>query len=148
MRTGSRTPLLPTVLSGFLLALAPALPVRGDSPVAVAGRVVDERGGPVAGATVRATASPAGDLERAPAEVLARTVSAPDGSFRLEGLAPGRLYEVAAGRGLALASATVDLPEQGPPPAVRLVLRRGRAAAGRVVDEAGQPVAAAVVELR
>jgi protocatechuate 3,4-dioxygenase beta subunit len=73
------------------------------------------------------------------------TWSGTDGRFVLRGLPANRLHSVTASLdGFAQASQPADA-SSGPP--VRFQLGRGATAAGRVVDEAGQPVAGAEVTL-
>jgi carboxypeptidase family protein len=112
--------------------------------VAVAGAVVDERGAPVVGAEVRIEPLEL-TIEELSGAMGWRARTAADGRFRLPGLRPGVRYRlIATHEGFAPALAA---GESGPRP-LRLVLLRGRAATGRVVDEEGRPVAGAQVELR
>lgn len=117
------------------LALAPA--------AVIAGRVVDEQGGAVAGSFLVAL-----DLTR-PEESPPRGWSRMDGSFRLTGLLPGRRYRVTAtqeGFAPGEAKATTAPAGKASPP-VRIVLSRGQRAFGRVVDEEGKPVAGVALTL-
>ncbi|MCP3136924.1 carboxypeptidase regulatory-like domain-containing protein [Pyxidicoccus xibeiensis] len=153
----------------------PTPPPRGT--LSVRGRVVDESGNPVAGADVSATRAMPGEslsalpcdvqtpdvpmssidcvgeatdvltelvlAERGGAPMLAHTTSAEDGSFVLDALPEGTVALWAfAGEDSALAP-EVATGSDG----VDLVLELGLAIAGRVVDEAGGPIASAQVKL-
>lgn len=108
--------------------------------VSIAGQVVDEAGKPVEGAKVVTTTNPVDHTTR-PEEK--RSWTGPDGRFVLRQLPAGQRYTVMADReGFAPAHQLAD--GKGP---VRLVLRRGTAAAGRVVDAQGLPVAGAELTL-
>ena len=125
------------------IALAPA--------ASVAGRVVDEKGKPVAGARVRiARGGGAGRAWRPGAAPGAarETVTGPDGTFRLEPLtrANGETLEasksgyVSAERALTLASGQALT-------GVSLALRTGLSARGRVTDQQGAALAGAEVRV-
>ncbi|HYN19411.1 MAG TPA: carboxypeptidase-like regulatory domain-containing protein [Thermoanaerobaculia bacterium] len=117
---------------------------------AAAGIVVDEQGKPVAGVEIQAKIQP-GSRIRTPGRwgsgANARTTAA--GRFRIPGLAAGIAHELQlARRGYAPAKA--DAPPAAPGKVaaeLRIVLRRGRTAFGRVVNHAEQPVAGAKVSL-
>lgn len=132
-------------------AAGPTLVLR---PIAaVAGKVVDLEGRPVAGAEVRAeeaaTVGPMGvrrfELGRQPPLAL----SDEQGAFRLQ-LQPGRSYTLRATHA-RFAPARVPLAGQLAPLAtrtgVRIVLGNGAAAFGKVVDRDSRPVAGAEVQL-
>ncbi len=116
------------------------------------GSVVDESGRPIVDAEVvagpRALATEGGGSHVvAPfdehATRSARTAS--DGSFRIEGLALGRVDVAARAPGRASASRTdvvLDARENAP---IRLELRPGRVLEGTVVDARGAPIAGAEV---
>jgi len=145
-------------------------------PVArLAGRVIDQAGAPVAGATLLASSS----LSRRPgggsSEETARGQE--DGRFLFANLVPGEVYTVTAmADGFAPTSAVAatgdagivtgqeprrsGLPPAFPPPrpasafraggpatGLQLVLYRGGTASGRVMDSSGQPVGGAEIEL-
>jgi hypothetical protein len=110
----------------------------------VAGRVVDEQGGAVAGSFLTAL-----DPTRPEEEEPPLGWSRMDGSFRLASLLPGRKYKVTATQeGFApgeAEAATAPAGKASPP--IRIVLTRGQRAFGRVVDEAGRPVAGVLLTL-
>jgi protocatechuate 3,4-dioxygenase beta subunit len=117
-----------------------------DRALELAGMVVDGAGRGIAGARVTA-----GEVDRAPEPRLAVT-SGPDGSFRLAGLAAGARYRLdAEAAGFAPASTTLTsvprLAAGKRPPPVRIVLARGGAITGVVVDGAGRPLSGVVVSL-
>jgi protocatechuate 3,4-dioxygenase beta subunit len=112
----------------------------------LAGLVVDGAGRGIAGARVTARESERAAVPR-PA-----VSSGPDGGFHLPGLAAGARYRLdAAAAGFAPASTTlasVPRPAAGKrAPPVRLVLGKGGAIAGVVVDGAGQPLPGVAVTL-
>ncbi len=79
-----------------------------------------------------------------------RTRTSPAGRFRFPQLPPRYTYEVMArhaGLAPALAKVAPALDETQGTPELRLVLGPGRAARGRIVDESGEPVGGAQVEL-
>jgi protocatechuate 3,4-dioxygenase beta subunit len=112
-----------------VLSLIPTIPLGG--------RVVDERGNPVADAIVTAAGR----------DVLVRVRSRADGRFRFPHLPAGATcLLIARHSGFApdsrkLPALTVASPEP------RIVLHRGTAVVGTAVDEAGRPVAGAAVEI-
>ncbi len=121
------------------------VPALALVPVAaLQGLVVDASGKPLAGVELRAasTARRASDVEL-------RTHTQAPGAFRLSGLKPGDSYRLVASHdGFVPFRLTVPAPATGAAPTpLRIVLDRGRAAAGRVVDAAGKPVAGAEVRL-
>ncbi|HZF11130.1 MAG TPA: carboxypeptidase-like regulatory domain-containing protein [Thermoanaerobaculia bacterium] len=120
---------LPSPTRPALLQLRPA--------AHLAGVVVDPRGGPVAGASLSIA--------------LGRTTwSRPDGRFRLSGLLPRGTYELTVRKtGFPEATAAGRTAAAGrEPPPLRIVLGEGRRAVGRVVDDAGRPVARVELTLR
>ncbi|MFL6203072.1 MAG: carboxypeptidase regulatory-like domain-containing protein [Thermoanaerobaculia bacterium] len=122
------------------LALEPAL--------AAAGVVVDEQDKPVAGVEIKARIQPGSRArDRWRSGGSARTSAA--GRFRIPGLAAGIAHELRLTRkGYAPATAAVPPVEPGSLSSeLRIVLRRGRTAFGRVVDPADKPVAGAEVLL-
>lgn len=108
--------------------------------------VVDGDGDPVAGAAIGVTWRSSGPfglgMSRTETPAEARTDEA--GRFRKGGFAPGQVVDVSASQeGFAPTSVDrIRLPDASP---VRVVLEAGAIVSGRVVDEAGRPVAEAVV---
>ncbi|HEY8022710.1 MAG TPA: carboxypeptidase regulatory-like domain-containing protein, partial [Thermoanaerobaculia bacterium] len=148
--------ILEIATAGLVLAAGPG-PARAlaDEPCAhgpgsgivLSGAVADERGRPVAGATVRAMAP----LDnRSPAVFCSsETVTSRGGEFSFELPRIHSNYRlVAFDAAHAPALATAPGAPGGPARSIRLRLERGRTGRGRVVDEAGRPVAGARVELR
>ncbi len=128
---------------GPAIALAPAAQLRG--------RVVDEERSPLPGVALELTLSPRGGRfgGNRPWERRSAT-SSRRGTFDLSGLAAGVAYRITATKpGFAPLEVEVGALE----PAERrsgleVVLRAGRRAVGRVVDESDAPVAGAEVTLR
>ncbi|HEX5715074.1 MAG TPA: carboxypeptidase regulatory-like domain-containing protein, partial [Thermoanaerobaculia bacterium] len=109
--------------------------------VAISGQVVDEAGKPVEGAKIETVTNPA-DFRMARMETRSFQTGA-DGRFVLRQLPAGRIHAVTAAKeGFAPANQLADSTAP-----VRLVLRRGTVAVGRVVDEQGRPVAGAELTL-
>ncbi|MBX3250547.1 MAG: carboxypeptidase regulatory-like domain-containing protein [Myxococcales bacterium] len=125
------------------LAFGEGVAPAGAAPAAVvlqllpgrslAGRVVDETGAPIAGATLALTEESIGLMPRT-------TTSRPDGGFRFEGLATGAGWLTARAEGHVGATSRFVVP--GP---VELVLRRGASVRGIVLDAWERPVAGATV---
>jgi len=129
------------VHEGPLLSLAPV--------VALTGRAVDEVGGPVPGAEIRARVSiPTAGPRPYPVDPVE---TGPDGVFRLSELAPSVPYRVTArAEGFAPARIEVAPLEHGKGPGrqpVEIVLSRGRTAQGIVLSENGRPLRNARVAL-
>lgn len=129
---------------GPTLALDPALRARGV--------VVDERGQGIAGAEITAAFQDAPRLAFKPGLFasggLAR--SGESGRFLLGRLAPGASYGLRVSKP-GFAPGRADLPPQEAgraAPEIRIVLRTGRTATGRVLDPRHSPVAGAQVTLR
>jgi RNA polymerase sigma factor (sigma-70 family) len=122
------------------VAIAAAAGTDAIAATGIAGRVVDDRGSPVADATIWVADR---DVSALPA---ARSDA--DGRFEIERIRPGQ-FDVAATAGdLVAESRTVEVV-LGSHPQVELVVRVGRVVLdGRVVDEHAQEVAGAAVELR
>lgn len=122
------------------IGLEPAVPIHG--------LVTDSAARPVAGAKIWATPRAGGFVPGYPIDP-SPTVSAPDGTFRVEETAYGYTYRLTA-HAPGYAYALVDLPpfesDQVIEP-VELVLQRGRRVVGTVVDDQGTFVAAAHVAL-
>lgn len=122
------------------LALEPAF--------TAAGVVVDEQGKPVAGVEIEARIQPgARAVDRWDSGGNARTSAA--GRFRIPGLAGGIAHQLRLTR-KGYAPATADVPPAEPGNSLselKIVLRKGRTAFGRVVDSADKPVPGAWVVL-
>jgi protocatechuate 3,4-dioxygenase beta subunit len=118
---------------------APAARLELAPGVVIGGRVVDDQGGALASAEVRATTAvddPLPDIARA----------GPDGRFTLGPLPAGDATLLPALPGyVARRASTLRLIAATPPPRQTLELVRGAALAGRIVDQAGAPVANARV---
>lgn len=120
---------------GLTVFLFPAVDYRG--------RVIDERGAPVAGAKVRLLGTPTG--EQAIEKLETEWTTDRDGAFRFHA-ADDAVFEAVRGtaRGWATLDGDVAITRQ-------LTIRIGEAAprdatiAGRVVDEAGRPLADVLV---
>jgi protocatechuate 3,4-dioxygenase beta subunit len=113
----------------------------------ITGRVVDAEGRPLA--RVQVTAMPARwDADSSSSYDV--NWSRADGGFHLSLLSPGKLYEVTATQeGFAPFRLKAGaLPRDRPPMPLRIVLERGAAALGRVVDREGKPVPDARLTLR
>ena len=112
---------------------------------AIAGRVVDEDGHPVAGKVVSLEPLPAAVVDDVwiPGPFFSRSMrTGPDGAFRLEGLPPGT-YSVHAGGGSPPEDAYFHWARHDIPAGkedLEIRLRRGTSIRGRVLDEAGKPV--------
>ena len=100
--------------------------------LAVAGRVVDGAGAPVAGATVGLTGAGVHRVDRVDRVDRAWARSREDGSFRLAGLAAGRHAIEARKGGYSPAVLTVELAE-APLEGIELRLERGATLAGRLL---------------
>lgn len=115
-------------------------PVSEDSsgPVSrMTGRVVDDSGRPIAGATLLVT--PAGFMSGRPATSLQPAVSDPEGRFQIKSLAPGAYTIGAEVEGYV----TLDDVEAGyhrPGDSVTITLARGGVITGKVTDAEGEPL--------
>ncbi|HEX3555989.1 MAG TPA: carboxypeptidase-like regulatory domain-containing protein [Thermoanaerobaculia bacterium] len=117
--------------------------LRLEPAAGLSGQVVDEAGQPVSGAALEVLPSPQGAL-------LALALrSGPAGRFQLSGLSFQTSYEVKASRqGFVPGSLKVRTPSPGQPAVpLKLVLKAGQTAFGRVVSETGTPVAGAALAL-
>ncbi len=130
------------IASLILIALFACAAAAADSARDLAGRVVDEKGQPVAGAKVIAIGGPAvGGEVRGPAS----TVTGADGSFRFgKEKVPRALVVVASKEGKCIdwaiwawAGFADPVLQLGPPTIIE----------GEIVDEAGKPVVGAAVAL-
>lgn len=124
--------------------------VPGDLPdrielapgAALSGRLADESGRPVAAAMVRLEAALPGGL---PGYQPSEAASAADGTWRLEGVPPGRAALVITAPGFAPHRERLDLPA-GALDLGTTELRRGVRLAVLVVDDLGAPVPGAEVD--
>lgn len=101
---------------------------------AVAGRVFDADGAPIAGATV----TTAGDQS---------ATSKADGSFRIERVVPGPDTLEVRVEGIPIVEATLTLDASSVAAGIEIRMQPKKFLRGRVVDGRGQPVAGARVEL-
>ncbi|MBL8863285.1 MAG: carboxypeptidase regulatory-like domain-containing protein [Planctomycetes bacterium] len=116
---------------------------RGGS---VRGRVLDEAGGPVAGATVRATQ--AGRWFGFDDKTVRRATSGADGAFELAAVAAGPAQVTAEAQGrLADKPRKVEVVDGGSIEGVELVLGVGGTIAGAVRWADGRPGAALIVDV-
>lgn len=113
----------------------------------LSGRVVDEHGEPVAGASLVATSQAAWTLGRRPG--VDRATSGPDGRYRLPRLDPEESHHLRVEHpGYAPADLEVLAPVAGAGrPVVDVVLVRGTRAHGLVLSSDGRPVAGATARL-
>jgi peroxiredoxin len=121
-------------VADYLAGKAEMVMARG---AAVSGIIVDTNGKPVAGAVITR------DHDwRNPAAVLQ---TGPDGRFQIPNLLPGSLALAFQARGLEPQS--LDLAVTNPMPELKVQMLPGKIFKGRVLDEAGEPVAGAGVQL-
>jgi protocatechuate 3,4-dioxygenase beta subunit len=113
---------------------------------ALTGVVVDPAGEPVPAAEVRALPADASAAVRVATAALPNDRTDGRGRFRLEALAEGAsLFLIVEHPGYApLRTAAIEVPPAKP---LRLVLAPASRVAGRVVDDAGEPIAGALVVL-
>ncbi len=136
---GERQPVRPGAADSNVLKLTPA--------AVLSGIVVDAAGRPVAGVQIVTELSDRSMFMKRPSFAVAQ--SDKEGGFRLTGLRPGEGYELrATHEGFSLTKLTVrTTPARSTSEPLRVVMKRGAAAFGRVVNEAGQAVAGAEVKL-
>jgi len=135
-----------TILLLALLAVSSGAGAAPDSTPtsSVSGTVVDEQGRPVAGVLITIGPWKEGYL---PACLPARAWTSSDGTFHVTGFGGDRLCRVEL-RHPDFAPLAADLDElPGEVSGLRIVLRRGAAVTGTVVDERGGPVGPVEVEL-
>ncbi|MGE3173647.1 MAG: carboxypeptidase regulatory-like domain-containing protein [Planctomycetota bacterium] len=116
--------------------------VEVQVPVQVRGVVVDAAGQPVEGVTVGADTGAFGVGLRS------ETATAADGSFAVGALHPGPWTLRTASDRFLPATVRLDLGPEEVRDDVRLVVERGQAIAGQVIDDRGVPVAGASVAAR
>ncbi|MGQ0551700.1 MAG: carboxypeptidase regulatory-like domain-containing protein [Planctomycetota bacterium] len=120
------------------------------------GRVLNEAGEPIAGATVRVAGSEPSGRDSSRRDVMLwpslavedfhSTRTGPDGAFRLGRLWPNQISVEVLAKGYARAEVeNIDLVEGGEVDAGDLVLVRGSALWGRVLSNSGAPLADASV---
>jgi protocatechuate 3,4-dioxygenase beta subunit len=127
-----------------------ALSVMMQTSVALKGKVADEEGKPVVGATVSGQrnwlqqfSETGGVFLDDAAYPMVQTDA--QGVFRLQDVSIGSNTFTAAAPGYATAEAKVDVTAEGLKSELKFVLKRPAVVAGRVVDEATQPVKGAKV---
>ena len=133
----------PIMTGGGVIVSAPALrsPEQGDPAVALRGRVVSATGGVVAGARVR--------LMQQATRGGATTLSDRDGRFSFEGLVPGPFLVTASKTGFSdegpSLGRVVTVTATGAD--TQLTLTPWSSVSGRVLDELGEPVQGASMQL-
>lgn len=138
---------MPNVLAKTSAPAPAAFALRRASTLT--GHVQDGEGHPVAGARVSFVPGRGRrEIETAWERRRAVTTTGANGTFRLRGMPPGPAVSIEATKqGFVPARRDGIAASGGNPGTITLVLRRGLRARGRVVDEAGQPVAGAQVRL-
>ena len=124
------------------MTLTPAATLRGQ--------VVDKAGAPIPGASVEIEPGPSRARSLSSIGFMPVVETRPDGSFSFHGLLPGGVYKLQArrsGYGRAEAAPVKMAPTGQASPPARIVLGSGTTVTGRVVDEAGNPVEGAAVEM-
>lgn len=144
-------------LAGYAPATLRAVRAPTDRPLEIVlenvtvlrGRVVDERGDPVAAARLRLVAEPGstGDSPtRASASLVRFTSTDTTGSFEIPDVIAGRWDLAARAEGFQNGGEeAIEVVAGEEPQEVRVVLRQGAVVHGRVVDLDGEPVASARV---
>lgn len=114
--------------------------VRLSAGAHVSGTVVDETGAPVADALITVQSGDPELYADSVAELPPVTLTGGDGTFDLDGIAPGALRLMASAEGyLASEVAALDVPETGDVTGVTLVLRRAGRIEGLLLGPDGRP---------
>jgi hypothetical protein len=109
-------------------------------------RVSDDIGRPITRLTIGATRPTGPHVAQNPADHIERSLASADGTFQLEGLAPGAWDVYVYANGVAYVPAQrVDLPKDTAP--LLFTLKRNSSVAGTVRDAAGAPVVGAIVTI-
>lgn len=143
--TGSRSLALAQTPRAVAEPAGPAaawLAAMGDVARAVAGRVVDERGEPIAGATVELQGWAAA-LGSGPE---ARVTTGSDGAFRFQPRSPWSYVVVASAAGRTPAATSIDVRQAKPAELVLVLAACTATAEGAVTDSGGGPIAGARVQ--
>lgn len=118
--------------------------VEVEAGVPVRGVVVDERGAPVASATIEVAPAPMPGL----AGVKGAVTSGADGTFLVPGVAPGAWFVHAVHPSYDLGVAPVDVTARAEPPPVTVVVGDGVVLAGVVATTTLEPAPGAEVDVR
>ena len=123
----------------------PAQQAAGEQPVrTLSGRVLDERGRPLAGAAV-AILPTHETVDTARLLAAPQTTSAADGTWRLSASAADFLTVVAVAAGRTLDTTSVRYDQRADASLPDLLLLPGATLDGRILDAAGQPIEGACV---
>lgn len=118
--------------------------VEIEAGVPVRGVVVDERGAPVANATIEVAPAPMPGL----AGVKGSVTSGADGRFLVPGVAPGAWFVHAVHASYDLGVAPVEVTTRAEPPPVTVVVGDGVVLAGVVATRGLEPAPGAEVDVR
>ncbi|HEX5715073.1 MAG TPA: carboxypeptidase regulatory-like domain-containing protein [Thermoanaerobaculia bacterium] len=127
---------------------AEPLRIRLSHPQALSGRVVDELGGPIAGASVSPSVTTVAPDGSSRSRIDEKTTTDPDGRFRLSRVSPGAVQVQASAPGYRSGEVLVQVPEEGETEPVEITLGPGTSLEGQVLDRHGLPVRRARMELR
>jgi len=143
---------LPAVVPSVRVPAEEELRVQMKAAASLAGRVVNELGAPVPGATVKATpAASSGPLTR---RLLSRgglddaTTTGPDGKFRLDTMEPGAVELTVESDCCLPAFRRLQLSAGEDVESLDIRLETGTVLQGRVIDSTGSPVTDATVSAR
>ena len=140
--------LRPAEVLGVEVPTAEPLRIRLSQPRTLSGRVVDELGEPVAGASVEPsvkTVAPDGSTH---IRGDGRTTTDPEGRFVLSRVSPGTVDLLASAPGYRSRSLPVQVPEEGEIEPAEIVLGPGTSLEGRVLDNQGLPVHQAQIRIQ